>query len=120
MPSIIRKKRRREATSWGSWSRCLRSSASSWDASRLRRQGPAVDPSAVETGQIVHLDTDDALQGQDSRRRRLPVHAGDVYVGVIGEVVGEALGVAPLRQIVELPAERHRKLRDKTGQVVVR
>jgi hypothetical protein len=64
----------------------------------------------VERGGVGDLHPIDALQRDDPGRRGLPEHARDLYVGLVGEVAREPLGVTPLREVVQLGAELPREL----------
>jgi hypothetical protein len=62
------------------------------------------DAGALDRRQVCNLQVADVLQGQRAAGARAPDHAGDRHPRVIREVLGEALGIAPLVGEVELAA----------------
>ena len=64
----------------------------------------SVDPSGVQSREIIDLDPADALQREHPRCRLFPEHARKVHRVVSRKVRDEPLGVPALAQIIRLSA----------------
>jgi hypothetical protein len=75
----------------------------------------ARDPRPFERREVADLQIADVLQGERAAGAPVPEHLGDTDALVVREVLGEALGVAPLGREIELGAGR---VPDLLGQPV--
>ena len=89
------------------------------DPHRPLGQAPPLDPGRGERVEVGDLDPPDPLQGQHPRGGGLPVNLRDVDVGVALEGRGEALGVLPLADVIELGPQGLGELLGQPDDVVL-
>src|SRR6185369_4792854 len=73
----------------------------------------------VEGLQIVDLYATYSLQGEHARGCGFPKHTRNMNMWVGSEVNGKPLGVVGLANVIELPAQRLRKLFHQTTQIIM-
>jgi hypothetical protein len=86
---------------------------------RVHGQQVPVEPGVLERGVVVDLDAPDPLHREDPGGGGLPEDLRDVHPGVAHEVLGHPLGVARLREVVQLVPQGLGELVGETHEVEV-